>query len=131
MLNISSNEQLLKIKENVEKIVFCSFIGTVEELVHIISYAYSNSGCNILPLKTKAVTLLLLFLKISPHHIFRSVEHFEETFSVEKIKATLDGSINQFDVRETWIPILSNINPETEGNQLLYDGGKMVIALTT
>ena len=63
----------------------------------------------------------------------QDLEEYSQICSVEEVRAIFDGSLNQTNGEETWIPLINNITVKEEGedNQLLYDATDKTIALTT
>ena len=63
----------------------------------------------------------------------QDLEEYGQTCSVEEARAIFDGSLNQTNGEETWIPLINNITVKEKGeeDQLLYDATDKTIALTT
>ena len=63
----------------------------------------------------------------------QDLEGYGKICSVEEVRAIFDGSLNQANGEETWIPLINNITvkEKVEEDQLLYDATNKTIALTT
>ena len=63
----------------------------------------------------------------------QDLEEYGKICSVEEVRAIFDGSLNQANGEETWIPLSKNITVKVkvEEDQLLYDATDKTIALTT
>ena len=63
----------------------------------------------------------------------QDLEEYGQICSVEDVRAIFDGSFNQTNEEETWIPLINNITVKEKGeeDQLLYNATDKAIALTT
>ena len=63
----------------------------------------------------------------------QDLEEYGKICSVKEVRAIFDGSLNQTNAEETWIPLINNITVKEKGeeNQLLYVVIDKAIALTT
>ena len=61
------------------------------------------------------------------------LEEYRKIYSLEEVRAIFDGSLNQKNGKETWVPLIINVTVKEKGDkdQLLFDATDKAIALTT